>query len=94
MALVGDISSNNRSGGALSIITMSFGLGIAVGPSLSGILVTYGLAIPFLIGASLASSGAVLVIIHVDESSKDRSGSALIHHMEGVNGSESTGGCC
>ena len=72
MALVGDMSPSKRSGSTLSVITMAFGLGIAVGPFLSGILVTYGFAIPFVVGASLAAIGAALVIIHVNEPSTAR----------------------
>lgn len=74
MVLVGDLSPGDRSGGTVSVITMTFELGIAVGPLVSGILVTYGVALPFLLGATLAGIGAVLVIIHVDEPSRDRPG--------------------
>lgn len=74
MALAGDLSPSGRSSETLSVITMSFGLGIAVGPLVSGILVTHGFALPFLLGATLAGIGAVLVIIHVDEPSRDPPG--------------------
>lgn len=67
MALAGDLAPRNGSGETLSVVTMSFGLGIAVGPFLSGVLVTAGFAVPFVTGAAFAGIGAILVMAAVAE---------------------------
>lgn len=67
LALAGDLASADRSGSTLSVLTMAFGLGIAVGPLLSGVLVTFGFPVPFVVGAALASLGVVLVVTQVDD---------------------------
>lgn len=66
LALAGDLAPSDGSGGTLSILTMSFGLGIAVGPLLSGVLVGWGFAVPFVVGAGLATVGAIVVTTQVD----------------------------
>ena len=67
MALAGDLAPDEGSGSTLSIITMSFGFGIAIGPLLSGFLVEFGFVVPFAIGAALSAIGAVLVQSQVHE---------------------------
>lgn len=67
MALAGDLAPEDGSGSTLSVLTMSFGLGIAVGPLLSGFLVGFGFPVPFLVGAALATAGVVLVATQVEE---------------------------
>ena len=67
LALAGDIASEGQSGSTLSVLTMAFGFGVAVGPLLSGFLVAFGFAVPFILGASLAGFGAVLVLTQVNE---------------------------
>ncbi len=66
LALVGDISGR-ETGGNLSILTMGFGFGIAVGPLTSGYLIRYGFLTPFLFGALLALMGTLLVATHIEE---------------------------
>jgi MFS family permease len=67
LALAGDIARDGESGSTLSILTMAFGLGVAVGPLLSGILVTWGFVIPFAFAASLAAVGVLIVLTQVEE---------------------------
>ena len=67
LALAGDFAPEDGSGSTLSVLTMAFGLGIAVGPLLSGVLVTFGFPVPFVAGAVLASLGAALVMTQVEE---------------------------
>ena len=67
LALAGDIASEGQSGSTLSILTMAFGFGVAVGPLLSGFLVAFGFAVPFVLGATLAAAGALLVLTQVEE---------------------------
>lgn len=66
VALVGDVADGD-SGTKLSFLTMSFGLGAATGPLLSGALVAYGFAVPFLAAAVLAVAPFVMVYREVDE---------------------------
>jgi MFS family permease len=68
LALAGDLAGAGESGTQLSILTMAFGLGVALGPLLSGVLVAFGFVVPFAFGALLAVIGLVLVITQVEES--------------------------
>ncbi|WP_435101943.1 MFS transporter [Halarchaeum sp. P4] len=73
MALAGDIAKGRSSGTTLSVLTMAFGLGTAIGPLsagvLSGIELPFGTAYatPFVFGAVLAFLGFLLVYSQVDE---------------------------
>nr|WP_274326231.1 MFS transporter [Halosimplex aquaticum] len=67
LALAGDVASEGQSGSTLSVLTMAFGFGVAVGPLLSGILITWGFVVPFAFGALLAAIGIVLVVTQVEE---------------------------
>ncbi|GGL57080.1 MFS transporter [Halocalculus aciditolerans] len=73
MALAGDIARGSNSGTTLSVLTMSFGLGTAIGPLSSGYLSGFSLpvgasyATPFVFGALLAALGFVLVYTQVEE---------------------------
>jgi MFS family permease len=67
LALAGDLAGKGQSGTQLSVLTMAFGLGVALGPLASGFLVSYGFAVPFAFGAALALVALVLVITQVEE---------------------------
>ncbi|WP_340098854.1 MFS transporter [Salinibaculum salinum] len=67
LTLAGDIAPEGRSGSTLSVLTMAFGFGVAVGPLASGFLVAFGFVVPFAFGAALAAIGAVLVWTQVEE---------------------------
>ena len=67
LALAGDLASKGASGTQLSVLTMSFGLGTAIGPLTSGFLVRFGYVTPFAFGAVLAALGFVLVYTQVYE---------------------------
>lgn len=67
LALAGDLAMEGESGTKLSVLTMAFGLGTAIGPLASGFLVAYGFAWPFVFGAVLAGLGLVLVYTQVEE---------------------------
>lgn len=67
LALAGDHTKKGQSGAQLSVLTVSFGLGIAFGQLTAGTFVQFGFAIPFLIGALLAVGGTVLVATQVQE---------------------------
>ncbi len=67
LALAGDFAPEGESGSTLSVLTMAFGFGVAVGPLLSGFLVAFGFVVPFAFSAVLAAIGAVLVWTQVED---------------------------
>lgn len=67
LALAGDLTKQGQSGSQLSLVTMMFSLGVAIGPLASGYLVNWGFVVPFAFGAVLALIGAILVITQVEE---------------------------
>ncbi|AGB17083.1 arabinose efflux permease family protein [Halovivax ruber XH-70] len=67
LALAGDLAPEGESGTTLSVLTMAFGFGIALGPLISGFLVGIDFAIPFVFAAGLALVGAALVATQVEE---------------------------
>jgi MFS family permease len=70
LALAGDLAERGQSGAQLSVLTVSFGLGISAGQLLAGFFVGFGFAVPFAIGAGLAGVGAALVASEVVEPSR------------------------
>ncbi|MFC4436749.1 MULTISPECIES: MFS transporter [Natrialbaceae] len=67
LALAGDLAGEGESGSKLSVLTMAFGFGIAIGPLSSGALISYGFEVPFIFGTVLAAFGAILVYTQVEE---------------------------
>jgi MFS family permease len=67
LALAGDLAREGQSGTTLSVLTMAFGLGVAVGPLTSGFLERFGFAVPFVFGAALAVVALVITYSQVDE---------------------------
>jgi MFS family permease len=67
LALAGDLATGGDSGTKLSVLTMAFGLGVALGPLSAGFLVSLGFVVPFTFGAALALCGLVLVYTQVEE---------------------------
>jgi len=66
-ALAADLSRAGGEGRQMSVITMSFGLGIAVGPLIAGILAVVFFELPFLIGGALSLAAAWIVYRRVPE---------------------------
>lgn len=60
-ALGADLSRVGGEGRQLSVLTMGFGLGIAVGPLLAGILAVWSFHAPFVIGAAMALAAVEVV---------------------------------
>jgi MFS family permease len=46
---------------------MSFGLGVAIGPLLSGFLERFGFAVPFVVGAVLSAIALLITYTQVEE---------------------------
>ena len=67
LALAGDLAHEGSSGSTLAVLTMAFGLGVAVGPLLSGILIAWGFVVPFAFAAGLATVGAILILTQIDD---------------------------
>lgn len=67
-ALAADLSSKGGEGRQMSIITLGFGLGIALGPLIAGVLAIHSFELPFLIGGGLSLLGAWVVYHYVPES--------------------------
>jgi MFS family permease len=66
-ALAADLSKKGGEGRQMSIITMGFGLGIAIGPLITGILAVQSFTLPFLILAILTLVGLLVVYRYVPE---------------------------
>ena len=69
LALAGDLTTEGHSGAQLSVLTVSFGLGIATGQIAAGALVPFGFGTPFVVGGGLALGGLLLVYSQVHEPS-------------------------
>ena len=68
LALAGDLAGEGQSGTTLSVLTMAFGLGVAVGPLASGVLFNLGgFSTPFTVGAVLALVALGLTYWQVEE---------------------------
>ncbi|WP_254273800.1 MFS transporter [Haloarcula marina] len=68
LALAGDLAATRGSGTTLSVLTMAFGLGVAVGPLASGVLYNLGgFSTPFSVGAVLAVLALALTYWQVEE---------------------------
>jgi MFS family permease len=66
-ALAGDLADKSQSGTTLSVLTVAFSLGAAIGPLVAGYLVGFGYVIPFAFGGIMAALGAILVYAQVEE---------------------------
>ncbi len=66
-ALAADIAKAGGEGRQMSIITMGFGLGIALGPLMAGALDVFSFELPFLVGAAMCLAGAWVVVRWVPE---------------------------
>lgn len=79
-ALAADLSSSGGEGRQMSILTTGFGLGIALGPLIAGLLAVFFFELPFLVGGALSLVGAWVVFRYVPETvhrdrTRSRSGS-------------------
>lgn len=66
-AIAADMSQTGGEGRQMSFITMGFGLGIALGPLLAGVLAVYSFTLPFIIGGLICLPGAWIIYHYVPE---------------------------
>ena len=67
LALAGDLAREGESGTTLSVLTMGFGFGVALGPLASGWLYGFGFVVPFAVGAGAAALALFAVFTQVEE---------------------------
>jgi len=66
-AVAADLSSAGAEGRQMSVVTTGFGLGIALGPLLAGVLAIHSFELPFVIGGAMCLAGAWVVVRWVPE---------------------------
>lgn len=66
-ALAADLSSAGGEGRQMSMVTLGFGLGLATGPLLAGLLAMLSFELPFAVGGALSLVGAWIVFRWVPE---------------------------
>ena len=66
-AVAADLSKTGGEGRQMSVITMGFGLGIAIGPLLAGLLSVFFFELPFLVIGISALLGAWVVYLYMPE---------------------------
>ncbi len=66
-AVVADLSTSGGEGRQMSIVTSGFGLGIALGPLIAGVLAVHSFEMPFIIGGVMSLIGAWVVVRWVPE---------------------------
>jgi MFS family permease len=67
LALAGDLAREGASGSTLSLLTMGFGLGIASGILMAGVLVSFGFVVPFAVATGAGAVGLGLIVTQVAE---------------------------
>ena len=73
-AVVADLSSADSAGRQMSVVTMGFGLGIALGPLIAGLLVVAFFDLPFLVAGGMSIIGAWIVYRKMPETAKGKTG--------------------
>jgi MFS family permease len=66
-ALAGDLAAEGKEGQQMSLVTMGFGLGIAMGPLVAGLLSPVLFELPFIVGGLLSLAGIWIVYRYVPE---------------------------
>jgi len=74
LAVVADLTSTSNAGRQMSVVTMGFGLGIAFGPLIAGLLVVVFFDLPFLVAGGMSVIGAWLVYRKMPETAKGKTG--------------------
>jgi MFS family permease len=77
-ALAADLARSGGEGRQMSILTMGFGLGIALGPLIAGVLAVLFFELPFLVGGVMSLVGAWIVYHYVPETVHARRKQAMV----------------
>jgi MFS family permease len=77
-ALAADLSRAGGEGRQMSILTVGFGLGIALGPLIAGVLAVRFFELPFLVGGVMSLVGAWIVYHYVPETVHAKRGQAMV----------------
>lgn len=72
-AVAGDLSKAGGEGRQMSLVTIGFGLGIAVGPLVAGVLATLFFELPFLVNGLMCLFGVWVVFKYMPETLESRS---------------------
>jgi MFS family permease len=67
LAVVADLSKSGGEGRQMSIITMGFGIGMAIGPLIAGLLAVIFFELPFLTGGALSLVGVWIIFKYMPE---------------------------
>ena len=67
LAVVADLSSADGAGRQMSVVTMGFGLGIAIGPLIAGVLVVVFFDLPFIVAGGMSIIGGWIVYRYMPE---------------------------
>lgn len=70
LAVVADLSTAGSAGRQMSVVTMGFGLGIALGPLIAGVLVVAFFELPFLVAGGMSLIGAWVAFRRMPETAK------------------------
>jgi MFS family permease len=82
LAVVADLSSADSAGRQMSVVTMGFGLGIALGPLIAGVLVVAFFDLPFLVAGGMSIIGAWIVYRRMPETAKGREGRGKLRRRQ------------
>jgi MFS family permease len=66
-AVAADLASSGGEGRQMSVVTIGFGLGLALGPLIAGVLALHSFEMPFMIGGLMCLFGAWVVMHCVPE---------------------------
>jgi MFS family permease len=80
-AVAADLAQTGGEGRQMSIITMGFGLGIALGPLLAGVLAVHSFTLPFIVGGLFSLLGAWVIYLYVPETVRRRKQIQEVHSM-------------
>jgi len=69
-AVAADLAKSGGEGRQMSVITMGFGLGIAAGPLLAGLLAVIFFELPFIVIGAMSLAGALVVLRYLPETVK------------------------
>jgi MFS family permease len=73
-AVAADLAKEGGEGRQMSIVTMGFGLGVALGPLIAGLLAIISFPLPFIVGGLLSLLGAWVIWRYVPETAPKSEG--------------------